>query len=42
MARLFSALDATVQRVKEGKAIGMGVGLDFHGILHKHNGSTTG
>jgi galactonate dehydratase len=30
-----SALEATVERVKEVKSIGLDVGLDFHGRLHK-------
>lgn len=30
-----SVLDATVERVKEVKSLGLNVGLDFHGRLHK-------
>ncbi|TPX17924.1 uncharacterized protein E0L32_011987 [Thyridium curvatum] len=30
-----SKLDATVERIKEVKALGLDVGLDFHGRLHK-------
>ncbi|KAF4999928.1 hypothetical protein FGRMN_2166 [Fusarium graminum] len=30
-----SALDSTVERVKEVKALGLDVGLDFHGRCHK-------
>lgn len=29
------ALDATVQRVKDVKSVGLDVGLDFHGRVHK-------
>ncbi len=29
------ALDATVERVKQVKSLGLDVGLDFHGRLHK-------
>lgn len=30
-----SALDATIERIKQVKALGLDVGLDFHGRLHK-------
>lgn len=30
-----SVLDATVERIKQVKALGLDVGLDFHGRLHK-------
>jgi galactonate dehydratase len=34
-----SVLDSTVERLKAVKALGLNVGLDFHGRLHKRTPS---